>query len=98
MSEIWKEKFLNCPRKTVKEIVTGKETMVNIDANTLSQFLGIKKYKFGELESEDKIGVATGLAWTEFGGEILKNRIRTYARQRKNANYWKIRRGNARVN
>ena len=59
-------------RKTVKEIVTGKETKVNIDEKNISQFLGIKKYKFGELESEDKIGVATGLAWTEFGGEILK--------------------------
>jgi ATP-dependent Lon protease len=59
-------------RKTVKEIVTGKETKVNIDANTLSQFLGIKKYTFGELATEDTVGVATGLAWTEFGGEILK--------------------------
>ena len=59
-------------RKTVKEIVTGKETKVNIDEKNISQFLGIKKYKFGELETEDKVGVATGLAWTEFGGEILK--------------------------
>ena len=59
-------------RKTVKEIVTGKETKVNIDEKNISQFLGIKKYTFGELETEDKVGVATGLAWTEFGGEILK--------------------------
>jgi ATP-dependent Lon protease len=59
-------------RKTVKEIVTGKETKVNIDEKNITQFLGIKKYKFGELENKDKIGVATGLAWTEFGGEILK--------------------------
>ena len=59
-------------RKTVKEIVTGKETKVNIDEKNISQFLGIKKYKFGELETENKVGVATGLAWTEFGGEILK--------------------------
>jgi len=36
------------------------------------KFLGIKKYTFGELETENKVGVATGLAWTEFGGEILK--------------------------
>jgi len=34
--------------------------------------LGIQKFKFGSLESEDKVGVATGLAWTEYGGEILK--------------------------
>ena len=38
----------------------------------MSDFLGIKKFKFGELETEDKVGVATGLAWTEYGGEILK--------------------------
>ena len=59
-------------RKTVKEIVTGKETKVNIDEKNISQFLGIKKYTFGELETENKVGVATGLAWAEFGGEILK--------------------------
>ena len=34
--------------------------------------LGIQKFKFGELESKDSIGVVTGLAWTEYGGEILK--------------------------
>ena len=34
--------------------------------------MGINKFKFGELDSEDKIGVVTGLAWTEYGGEILK--------------------------
>ena len=37
-----------------------------------SDFLGIKKFKFGELETKDKVGIVTGLAWTEFGGEILK--------------------------
>merc|ERR1711966_19373 len=35
-------------------------------------FLGIAKFKFGELESENRIGIVTGLAWTEYGGEILK--------------------------
>ena len=38
----------------------------------LKDFLGIKKFKFGELENENKVGIVTGLAWTEFGGEILK--------------------------
>jgi ATP-dependent Lon protease len=59
-------------RKTVKKIVAGEGKKININPNNLSDFLGIKKYKFGELEFEDKIGVATGLAWTEYGGEILK--------------------------
>ena len=59
-------------RKVVKKIVNSEETTVKIDENNLNDFLGIKKFKFGELENEDKIGVVTGLAWTEFGGEILK--------------------------
>ena len=59
-------------RKVVKKIVSGEEKEVNIDEKNLSNYLGIKKFKFGELENEDKIGVVTGLAWTEYGGEILK--------------------------
>ena len=38
----------------------------------VNSFLGVKKYNYGEIESENKIGVSTGLAWTEVGGEILK--------------------------
>jgi ATP-dependent Lon protease len=59
-------------RKVVKKVVTGEEKEVKIDLKNLSDYLGIQKFKFGELESEDKIGVVTGLAWTEYGGEILK--------------------------
>jgi ATP-dependent Lon protease len=59
-------------RKAVKKIVGKEETTVSVDEKNLSNFLGVKKYKFGEQESENKIGIATGLAWTEYGGEILK--------------------------
>ena len=59
-------------RKVVKKIVTGEEKEVKIDVKNLSDYLGIQKFKFGELENTDKIGVVTGLAWTEYGGEILK--------------------------
>ena len=59
-------------RKVVKKIVAKEETAVSVDEINLSNFLGVKKYKFGELEIENKIGIATGLAWTEYGGEILK--------------------------
>ncbi len=59
-------------RKVVKKVVTGEEKQVKIDLKNISDYLGIQKFKFGELESEDKIGVVTGLAWTEYGGEILK--------------------------
>ena len=59
-------------RKVVKKVVAGEEKEVNIDTKNLADFLGVPKYKFGELESEDRIGIVTGLAWTEYGGEILK--------------------------
>jgi len=59
-------------RKVVKKVVNNEETKVEINENNLSDYLGVKKFKFGELEIEDKIGIVTGLAWTEFGGEILK--------------------------
>ena len=59
-------------RKVVKKVVSGEEKEVNIDTKNLTDFLGVPKYKFGELESENRIGIVTGLAWTEYGGEILK--------------------------
>ena len=59
-------------RKVVKKVVSGEEKEVTVDLKNLSDYLGIKKFKFGELESKNKIGVVTGLAWTEYGGEILK--------------------------
>ena len=59
-------------RKAVKKIVAKEETAVVVNEKNLSNFLGVKKYKFGEQESENKIGIATGLAWTEYGGDILK--------------------------
>ena len=59
-------------RKVVKKVVAGEEKEVNITNKNLSDFLGIAKFKFGELESENRVGIVTGLAWTEYGGEILK--------------------------
>jgi ATP-dependent Lon protease len=59
-------------RKTVKNILTNESKRFEINSKNLSEYLGVKKFKYGEIESDNKIGVATGLAWTEFGGEILK--------------------------
>ena len=53
-------------------MVAGEQKEVSINNKNLSDFLGIAKFKFGELESDDKVGIVTGLAWTEYGGEILK--------------------------
>jgi ATP-dependent Lon protease len=55
----------------VKEIVTGKATRVEITAENLEKYAGVKRFRYGEAESEDMVGVVTGLAWTEVGGEIL---------------------------
>ena len=59
-------------RKVVKKVVAGEQKEVEINNKNLSDFLGVAKYKFGELDADDRVGVVTGLAWTEYGGEILK--------------------------
>ena len=59
-------------RKMVKKIDAKEKINEIVSEEDLSNYLGVKKYNFGEIESENKIGVATGLAWTEVGGEILK--------------------------
>ncbi len=61
----------NLARKSVKEIVTKKVTQVSITAANLETFAGVPRFRFGETEAEDMVGVVTGLAWTEVGGEIL---------------------------
>ena len=59
-------------RKVVKKVVNKESEAVKVDSKNLSDFLGVRKFKFGEIEDTNKVGVVTGLAWTEFGGEILK--------------------------
>ena len=61
----------NLARKAVKEIVTKKTAKIAITRKNLEKFAGVKKFRFGETEAEDMVGVVTGLAWTEVGGEIL---------------------------
>jgi ATP-dependent Lon protease len=61
----------NLARKSVKEIVTKKTPKVAITRKNLEKFAGVKKFRYGETEAEDMVGVVTGLAWTEVGGEIL---------------------------
>ena len=59
-------------RKVVKNIIMENDiTCYNIDTGDLESFLGVRKYRFGEVEEEDRVGQVTGLAWTEVGGEIL---------------------------
>ncbi len=61
----------NLARKVVKEIVTKKAKKVAITRKTLGKYAGVQKHRYGDLEDTDMVGVVTGLAWTEVGGEIL---------------------------
>ncbi len=58
-------------RKAVKQILTGKTKQVTVTNDNLADFLGVPKFRYGEAETEDQVGVVTGLAWTEVGGELL---------------------------
>jgi ATP-dependent Lon protease len=58
-------------RKAVREIVSKKAKKVQITVKNLDKFAGVRKFRYGEAEAEDMVGVVTGLAWTEVGGEIL---------------------------
>lgn len=58
-------------RKTVTAIVAGKAKSVTITPDNLGDYLGVVKFRFGEIEATDQLGVTTGLAWTEVGGELL---------------------------
>ena len=62
----------NLARKSIKDILMKeKVTKVHITRRNLEKYAGIKKYRFGEVEDKDMVGVVTGLAWTEVGGELL---------------------------
>ncbi len=59
-------------RKAVKEIVTSKtKKTVSVTQRNLGKYAGVRRYRFGEAEGEDQVGVVTGLAWTEVGGDTL---------------------------
>ena len=58
-------------RKAVTEILRTKVKSVEITVDNLDQYLGVPRFRFGEIDGEDQVGVVTGLAWTEVGGELL---------------------------
>jgi ATP-dependent Lon protease len=58
-------------RKVVKILLTTKKKKIRIDRDSLEEHLGVAKFRYGEAEREDQVGVVTGLAWTEVGGELL---------------------------
>ena len=61
----------NMTRKAVKEIVMKTKSSIKITASNIGKFAGVKRYSYGEAEKEDLVGMVTGLAWTEVGGDLL---------------------------
>ena len=61
----------NLARKAVRDIVQKKLDGVKVDRRNLGKYAGIHRFRYGEIEIEDMIGVVTGLAWTDVGGELL---------------------------
>ncbi|MBT5412173.1 MAG: endopeptidase La, partial [Cellvibrionales bacterium] len=59
-------------RKALTKIISGQEKILSVSADNLSQFMGVRKFKFGEIDATDQVGVVTGLAWTQVGGELLQ--------------------------
>ncbi|HVZ67941.1 MAG TPA: endopeptidase La [Rhizomicrobium sp.] len=62
----------NLARKAVKEIVSNKAKAIEVTPENLGTYSGVRKFRYGEVEGEDQVGVVTGLAWTEVGGETLQ--------------------------
>ncbi|MDP3632547.1 S16 family serine protease, partial [Phenylobacterium sp.] len=61
----------NLARKTVRDLGREKLLAITVDEERLAKYAGVKKYRYGETDAEDQVGIITGLAYTEFGGDIL---------------------------
>ncbi len=59
-------------RKALKTIIITNKRVISVSKNNIDKFLGVKKFKHGEIENKSLVGVCTGLAWTEVGGELLQ--------------------------
>lgn len=67
----FERELMKLARKAVTEILKGKAEKVEVTAENLADYLGVPRYRHGEAERTDQVGVVTGLAWTEVGGELL---------------------------
>jgi ATP-dependent Lon protease len=61
----------NLARKTVRDLAREKVLTITIDDERLAKYAGVRKFKYGEMDTEDQVGIITGLAYTDFGGDIL---------------------------
>jgi ATP-dependent Lon protease len=61
----------NLARKAVKDILTSKKKKIVVSGASVADYLGPPRFRYGEIEADDQVGLVTGLAWTEVGGELL---------------------------
>ena len=61
----------NLARKTVRDIGREGVASITIDPERLAKYAGVRKYRYGEMDADDQVGIITGLAYTDFGGDIL---------------------------
>ncbi len=66
-----KREISKLARKAIKYIVSGDAVSVNVTPDSLEEFLGVQQFRFGQTDQDDQVGVVTGLAWTQAGGDIL---------------------------
>ncbi|MEI2302507.1 endopeptidase La [Ensifer sp. MJa1] len=67
----FERELMKLARKAVTEIIKGKTKKVEVTADNINDYLGVPRFRHGEAERDDQVGVVTGLAWTEVGGELL---------------------------
>ncbi|KQR73530.1 endopeptidase La [Rhizobium sp. Leaf341] len=67
----FERELMKLARKAVTEILKGKATSIEVTAENIHDYLGVPRFRHGEAERTDQVGVVTGLAWTEVGGELL---------------------------
>ncbi|NUS70596.1 MAG: endopeptidase La, partial [Ensifer adhaerens] len=67
----FERELMKLARKAVTEIIKGKAKKVEVTAANINDYLGVPRFRHGEAERDDQVGVVTGLAWTEVGGELL---------------------------
>ena len=66
-----KREIAQLARKALKKIVSKETKKITVSSKNIEEFLGVKKFRFGQTDTEDQVGVVTGLAWTSVGGDIL---------------------------
>ena len=67
----FEREIANLIRKAARELLVEDKTKIKVTKRNLEKYAGVQKYRYGEAELEDRVGVTTGLAWTEVGGELL---------------------------